>query len=118
VPSANTLWFRHECGESGFVPAKAIARQCFGHTGVLHAERGARLHKISPKRVLAEARCQAVTWNRNASDLFAGKWLRARAITAIDPGGGRQLSWILCRHALCRRSRLKGSVAEEPPAIP
>ena len=26
----------------------------------------------------AETGCQAVTWNRNASDLFAGKWLRAR----------------------------------------
>jgi hypothetical protein len=28
---------------------------------------------------------QAVTWNRNANDLFAGKWLRAPATTEIAP---------------------------------
>jgi hypothetical protein len=31
---------------------------------------------------------QTVTSNRNASDLFACKWLRARATTEVDPRGG------------------------------
>jgi len=30
---------------------------------------------------------QAVTWNRNANDLFAGKWLRA-PVTISDKGFG------------------------------
>ena len=35
---------------TNFVAAKGIARQCFGRTGALHAEHGARPYKISPIR--------------------------------------------------------------------
>jgi hypothetical protein len=39
---------------------------------------GTRYHQNA---VGTETGCQAVTWNRNASDLFAGKWLQAPATT-------------------------------------
>jgi hypothetical protein len=74
VPWANTLWLRHEFrrGE-GDRPSMLWSHRlpCMLST----AQGRTRYHQYV---VGAETGCQAVTWNRNASDLFAGKWLRAR----------------------------------------
>ncbi len=59
---------------SGAITPRVLISSVFGRLPVTY-----RVGMLGENAVAAETRAQAVTSNRNANDLFAGKWLRAPA---------------------------------------